>query len=266
MGRPGRAAEDIGAQLPTPQRRQRKLRDRSGQRREVQDLHDRDDGDHRRRHGVRHRLLGEHTDPGGRHTRKRRNAADSAITVQTRLPSGTRAAAVQITVADSAGPGFLTAWSEHGQRPATSVLNYRRAGDVDGNFVIVPLAADATFKVYTTAHAGIIVDVMGFPYDYTAIPPQRVLDSRQHGGSAAFGRPSRDPSKSVGDGCCRPDHRRRRGWTGIPDRLGWSWFRARRVSAELRTGPTHRRQLHDRAVHNAAFSIFTVATPGSSST
>ncbi len=111
--------------------------------------------------------------------------AGSTITVQTGLPAGTPVAAVQITVADTAGPGFLTAWSGQGKRPETSVLNYRHAGDVDGNFVIVPLAPDGTFQVYTLVHAGIIVDLMGVPHDYTATKPQRVLDSRQVGGSAA---------------------------------------------------------------------------------
>ncbi len=111
--------------------------------------------------------------------------AGSTITVQTGLPAGTPVAAVQITVADTGGPGFLTAWSGQGKRPETSVLNYRHAGDVDGNFVIVPLAPDRTFQVYTLVHAGIIVDLMGVPHDYTATKPQRVLDSRQVGGSAA---------------------------------------------------------------------------------
>lgn len=111
--------------------------------------------------------------------------AGSTITVQTGLPAGTPAAAVQITVADTAGPGFLTAWSGEGKRPETSVLNYRHPGDVDGNFVIVPLAPNGTFQIYTLARAGIIVDMMGVPHGYTATKPQRVLDSRQSGGSAA---------------------------------------------------------------------------------
>lgn len=111
--------------------------------------------------------------------------AGSTITVQTGLPAGTPAAAVQITVADTAGPGFLTAWSGQGKRPETSVLNYRHAGDVVGNFLIVPLAPNGTFDVYTLAHAGIIVDLMGAPHGYTATKPQRVLDSRDSGRSAA---------------------------------------------------------------------------------
>lgn len=111
--------------------------------------------------------------------------ADSTITVQTGLPAGTPASAVQITVADTAGPGFLTVWSGQGRRPEASVLNYRLAGDVDGNFVVVPLAPDGTFQVYTLAHAGIIVDLMGVPHGYTATRPRRVLDSRENDGSAA---------------------------------------------------------------------------------
>lgn len=109
----------------------------------------------------------------------------STITVRTGLPAGTPHAAVQITVADTAGPGFLTAWSGQGRRPETSVLNYRRAGDVDGNFVIVPLASNGTFEIFTLAHTGIIVDLMGAPDGYTALTPQRVLDNRDTGGSAA---------------------------------------------------------------------------------
>ena len=111
--------------------------------------------------------------------------ADSTITVPTGLPAGTRAAAVQITVADTAGPGFLTVWSGQGRRPEASVLNHRHTGDIDGNFVIVPLAPDGTFQVYTLVHAGIIVDLTGAPNGYTATTPQRVVDTRETGGSAA---------------------------------------------------------------------------------
>jgi acetyl esterase/lipase len=111
--------------------------------------------------------------------------AGSTITVATGLPPGTPAAAVQITVAEPAGPGFLTAWSGLGARPETSVLNYRHSGDVDGNFVIVPLAPDGSFAIYTVADAGIVVDVMGVPDDFTATQPQRVLDTRLSGASAA---------------------------------------------------------------------------------
>ena len=111
--------------------------------------------------------------------------ADSTITVQTGLPAGTPAAAVQIAVADTSGPGFLTVWSGQGRRPDASVLNHGHAGDVNGNFVIVPLAPDGTFQVYTLGHTGIIVDLMGAPHGYTATTPQRVMDTREIGGSAA---------------------------------------------------------------------------------
>jgi acetyl esterase/lipase len=110
---------------------------------------------------------------------------DSAITVATGLPAGTAVAAVQITVADAAAPGFLTAWSGLGRRPHTSVLNLRGAGDVDGNFVVVPLAPDATLGVYTSVTAGIVVDLMGAPAGYTPTRPQRLLDTRQTGGTSA---------------------------------------------------------------------------------
>lgn len=111
-------------------------------------------------------------------------AARTSVTVRTGLPAGTPAAAVQITVADTAGPGYLTAWSGRGKRPTASVLNYG-TDDVDGNFVIVPLAPNGTFKIYTLAAAGIIVDLMGVPDDYTPTEPRRVLDTRLTGGTAA---------------------------------------------------------------------------------
>lgn len=111
--------------------------------------------------------------------------AGETIIVATGLPPGTHAAAVQITVADTGGPGFVTAWSGAGRRPETSVVNSRHAGDVDGNFVIVPLAADGSFRIYTLAQAGILVDVLGVPHGYTATAPQRVFDSRRTGRSAA---------------------------------------------------------------------------------
>lgn len=111
--------------------------------------------------------------------------ARTSITVTTGLPPGTPAAAVQLTVTDTKASGYVTAWSGRGRRPRVPLVRYPDSGKVAGNFVIVPLAADASFEVYTSAAASIVVDLMGSPDWYTAITPQRVYDDRPTGGSDA---------------------------------------------------------------------------------
>ena len=110
-------------------------------------------------------------------------ARGSTITIDTRL-GDVAAAAVQITVADTAGPGFLTAWSDEDEQPETSVLNFRHQNDIDGNFVIVPVS-DGKFRIYASETTGVIVDVMGYATTYSASTPSRVADTRTTGGTPA---------------------------------------------------------------------------------
>ena len=89
------------------------------------------------------------------------SAAGSIVRVESNLNPSVTAVAVQITVSDTAGPGYLTVWDGAGPVPDVSALNYVSAGYTDGNFMIVPVRNGA-FSIFTSANAGIIVDVMGY--------------------------------------------------------------------------------------------------------
>lgn len=93
--------------------------------------------------------------------RPNRPKAGSVINVKTQAPSGSVAAHVNITVVDSVGPGYVTAWP-HGLMPEASVLNAFQAGQTVANAVNVPLTSTGEFKLFTSAGDLLIVDVMGF--------------------------------------------------------------------------------------------------------
>lgn len=85
--------------------------------------------------------------------------AGNAPEVDTGLTSAS-AVAVNITVVDPAGAGYVTAFST-GNVPETSILNINRAGDVEAGFVIVPVVS-GRFRLFTSTDAHLIVDLMGY--------------------------------------------------------------------------------------------------------
>lgn len=94
-------------------------------------------------------------------TRPRRPRAGSTITVKTNLPEGATAAHVNLTVVDSVGSGFFSAWGT-GNRPDTSVLNTSDRGQTIANAFTIPLNKSREFQVYTSAGDNFLVDVMGY--------------------------------------------------------------------------------------------------------
>lgn len=88
--------------------------------------------------------------------------AGSVTTVDPFVPFGAVAAAVNITIDQVSGPGFLTAWDGVGARPLASVVNADGPGQIRANFSIVPLNIEGNFAIYNQMQTGIIVDVMGF--------------------------------------------------------------------------------------------------------
>jgi hypothetical protein len=96
-------------------------------------------------------------------------AAGSVLTVNTGRPGAT-AAVANLTSISATTPGqFLTAWAS-GPRPDTSVLN-TGVGDVIANSIIVPLAPDGTFQLYTYSSAHLLVDISGYFDGGAALPP-----------------------------------------------------------------------------------------------
>lgn len=96
-------------------------------------------------------------------------AAGSEIVVDTGRP-GASAVVANVTSVGATTPGqFVTAWAS-GPRPDTSVLN-SGVGDVIANSIIVPVAPDGTFRLYTFASAHLLVDISGYFDGGSALPP-----------------------------------------------------------------------------------------------
>jgi hypothetical protein len=79
-------------------------------------------------------------------------------------PNASTAVAANITVTESAAPGFVTAWPAGTARPLVSNINTMRSGQTVPNAAIVPLGAD-DLALFTQSGAQLIVDVNGW---YTA--------------------------------------------------------------------------------------------------
>jgi hypothetical protein len=76
-------------------------------------------------------------------------------------PNATIAIAANITVTQSRGPGFVTAWPAGTARPLVSNLNTVIAGQTVPNAAIVPLGGDE-IALYAQAGAHLIIDVNGW--------------------------------------------------------------------------------------------------------
>lgn len=74
--------------------------------------------------------------------------------------AGVSALVLNVTATDATIPGFLRA-QPTGTTPATSTVNHV-VGAASANSVIVPLGADGTVSVFTSAGAHIVVDVTGY--------------------------------------------------------------------------------------------------------
>jgi hypothetical protein len=75
--------------------------------------------------------------------------------------SGVTAVVLNVTVAHTAGAGFLTAWGDGTQRPKTSNVNWSK-GQITSNLVTVPLSGDGWVDFYTNSATDILADVQGY--------------------------------------------------------------------------------------------------------
>lgn len=104
---------------------------------------------------------------------------------------------VNLTALGSAGNGWLTAWSGAGTPPSTSSVNVA-AGEISPNQVVVPVrnvgGTVYAFTVSNTSRVAVqaladwsgtyMTDSVGFGYVHVAVPPTRILDSRDGTGTA----------------------------------------------------------------------------------
>lgn len=131
----------------------------------------------------------DYVDAGGKVTgdclEGARAAAGSRLVVRTKAPADATAALVNITVADPAGAGYVTAETcdavPAGDR-ASSNGNYA-AGQTVANVSVVPVDDRGWFCVYTSAAAHVVVDVQGYlrpdgGSQLFVVEPRRVTDTR----------------------------------------------------------------------------------------
>ena len=103
------------------------------------------------------------------------------------VPSDAVAMAVNVTITDSAGAGFITEYPAGGQRPTSSILNVDGPGQTRAVAGILPVSP-AGMSLYVSAGGFVIVDVLGYFTGpsakasgdglFTAYDPQRLLDTR----------------------------------------------------------------------------------------
>ena len=95
---------------------------------------------------------------------------DCQVQVDTHI-TGAVAVGVNITVTETVGPGFVTAWDGSTGRPTASIVNSSGANQNIANYAIVPVLPDGTFQLFTSSTTHLIVDLMGyFPGTPTPIP------------------------------------------------------------------------------------------------
>ena len=93
-----------------------------------------------------------------------------------------RAAALNVSVADAAGNGFLTIY-DCGARPLASSINYG-PGRVVNNEIITKLSPTGSICIYARTTTHVIIDAAGFVpagTDYTPHTPARLVDTRENG-------------------------------------------------------------------------------------
>lgn len=102
--------------------------------------------------------------------------------------TGVAAVALNLTVTEATGPGFVTVWGD-GDQPPTSNLNVETAGQTVPNLVITPVAADGTVRIFTQSGAHVLADVSawwGSGSSARPVAPSRLLDTRADGPQTGY--------------------------------------------------------------------------------
>ena len=98
------------------------------------------------------------------------------------LPAEATAVALNVTVADAQGPGYLTVYPCDQGLPVASNVNYA-AGQTVANQVIAPLTGSKDVCIFSYASANVVVDALGWfggssGSRFTSIVPARAADTR----------------------------------------------------------------------------------------
>jgi alpha-tubulin suppressor-like RCC1 family protein len=96
------------------------------------------------------------------------------------------AVVLNVTLTQSGGPGFITAYASGTTRPTASNINVTGPGQTAPNLVIVPVGADGKVSLYTKGGGHLVADVFGY-FEQTGssddgrligVSPVRVFDTR----------------------------------------------------------------------------------------
>jgi subtilisin family serine protease len=115
----------------------------------------------------------------------------SVAGTQETVPQSATSAALNVTVVDPSGAGFLTVWPCGVERPLASNLNYVQ-GDVIANNVIASIGASGDICVYSSSPTHVVVDIAGYfsgmSQDFVGTTPKRLVDTRSNlgAGPSAF--------------------------------------------------------------------------------
>lgn len=109
-------------------------------------------------------------------------AVNSALGVSTTIPASIDAVALNVTVVNPSGAGFVTVYPCDVDRPLASNLNYT-AGNVVANGVVAPVSADGEICIYSQQSTDVIVDLAGWipsssVTTFIGTTPTRLVDTR----------------------------------------------------------------------------------------
>ncbi len=77
------------------------------------------------------------------------------------IPSTAQVVVANITVVNTTGSGYLTAWAAGATQPSTSNINWGK-GQVMPNMVISALSSSGQMEIYCSSQANVIIDVVGW--------------------------------------------------------------------------------------------------------
>ncbi|MEV6210355.1 S53 family peptidase [Kitasatospora sp. NPDC051914] len=106
------------------------------------------------------------------------------------VPAGVTSVVLNVTVANTNGPGYLTAWPTGKTMPLSSNLNWMQGSVAVPNVVTVPVGTDGNVSLFNGSWTGpvrMVVDLMGYYTPDTAgatfkpLAPTRLFDTRYAG-------------------------------------------------------------------------------------
>jgi hypothetical protein len=77
------------------------------------------------------------------------------------IPTSAKVVVANITVVNTTGGGYLTAWAAGATQPTTSNINWGK-GQIMPNMVLSALSSNGQMEIYTSSTANVIVDVVGW--------------------------------------------------------------------------------------------------------